>query len=574
LPTRLNILHVCLSAVAAAGCLGPASQNADGANDISGATGGASSTSGGTASQSTVAGLGGTSGSPQPAGAAGAAGASQPGGSGATATSAGLGGSGGQTSAGGNSTTVTFVATGGSETRDASPAFGGTSLSGGANTGGVAGTAGAAGIAGAVGTSGTAGTPKTGGTAGPPGVPGTTGTSGTGGIAGTGGTSASSAAANVAEVSVDFGLPGVGYLNGLFATITICVPGTSQCQTIDHVLVDTGSSGLRLLGSILTLGLPAWTNSSGVALAECSQFVSAFIWGPLRTADLKVAGERANGLAVQIIDGSTYPVPSNCTGINASSAATLGSNGILGVGSFREDCGSACAAVPGSRSVNPGIYYACSSTAKGGCQATAVPVSKQVSNPVSLFSQDNNGTIIALSAIPANGAPSVAGSLVFGIGTQANNGLGNETVLPLDGTGTFMTRYPTNGSSSPAFVDSGSNAIYFLNSGTTRIPACPAPYPMFYCPVSTLSLSATNQATDGSVTVGVNFSIANADALFGSQTNVAFDNLGGPSAAPQSGAKGTASYFDWGLPFYFGRRVFTAVEGQSTSAGTGPFVAF
>jgi hypothetical protein len=97
---------------------------------------------------------------------------------------------------------------------------------------------------------------------------------------------------------------------------------------------------------------------------------------------------------------------------------------------------------------------------------------------------------------------------------------------------------------------------------------------MFYCPGSTLSLSATNQAANGSVTVGVNFSIANADALFGSQTNVAFDNLGGPSAAPQSGATGTAAYFDWGLPFYFGRRVFTAVEGQSTSAGAGPFVAF
>jgi len=28
------------------------------------------------------------------------------------------------------------------------------------------------------------------------------------------------------------------------------------------------------------------------------------------------------------------------------------------------------------------------------------------------------------------------------------------------------------------------------------------------------------------------------------------------------------------LPFFFGRNVFTAVEGQSTPAGAGPFVAF
>jgi len=48
---------------------------------------------------------------------------------------------------------------------------------------------------------------------------------------------------NVAEVSVDFGLPGIPYLNGLFATVTVCVPGTSNCQNIDHVLVDTGSAG-------------------------------------------------------------------------------------------------------------------------------------------------------------------------------------------------------------------------------------------------------------------------------------------------------------------------------------------
>jgi hypothetical protein len=32
--------------------------------------------------------------------------------------------------------------------------------------------------------------------------------------------------------------------------------------------------------------------------------------------------------------------------------------------------------------------------------------------------------------------------------------------------------------------------------------------------------------------------------------------------------------FDWGLPFYYGRTVFTAIEGQNTSAGAGPYFAF
>ena len=379
---------------------------------------------------------------------------------------------------------------------------------------------------------------------------------------------------NVAPLSVDFGLPDIGYLNGLFATVSVCIPGTSDCQDIDHVLVDTGSSGLRLLGSALTLALPTWTDDSGVALAECGQFLGGFIWGPLRSADLSIAGEQASGLAIQVIEESSYPVPSDCTGSDSSSAKVLGANGILGLGSFLQDCGLACAVRLGARSVNPGVYYACSSTTAGGCQAVAVPVAKQLSNPVLFFSQDNNGAIIELPAIPAEGAPSVTGSLVFGIGTRANNALDSATVIRLDDFGNFLTQYPTNGSPSSAFIDSGSNAIYFLDSGTTRIPTCSDPFSDFYCPGSTLALSARNQDASGLVTVNVSFNIANARALFAHQNNWAFDNVGGPSTAPQSGTTNLDAYFDWGLPFHFGRNVFTAIEGQTTPVGTGPFVAF
>ena len=33
-------------------------------------------------------------------------------------------------------------------------------------------------------------------------------------------------------------------------------------------------------------------------------------------------------------------------------------------------------------------------------------------------------------------------------------------------------------------------------------------------------------------------------------------------------------FFDWGLPFYFGRTVYTAIENAATAVGTGPYVAF
>jgi len=35
-----------------------------------------------------------------------------------------------------------------------------------------------------------------------------------------------------------------------------------------------------------------------------------------------------------------------------------------------------------------------------------------------------------------------------------------------------------------------------------------------------------------------------------------------------------AGNFDWGLPFFYNRRVATAITGFTTSAGTGPYIAF
>ena len=244
---------------------------------------------------------------------------------------------------------------------------------------------------------------------------------------------------NVAQVSVDYGLPSFPSVNGLFIKVTVCVPGsTSECQTVDHVLVDTGSSGLRLFGSVLTLSLPASTDDRGVALAECGQFFSGSLWGPLRTADFSIAGEQAATLAIQVVEETTYPMPAGCTGTDISAPDKLRANGFLGVGTSLQDCGAPCAAALGRYSENPGMYYACSSAAADGCQPTALPVSKQVANPVAFFiadangTIDNNGSIIELPAIPAEGAPSVTGSLVFGIGTRANNALDSATVIRLD----------------------------------------------------------------------------------------------------------------------------------------------
>ena len=70
------------------------------------------------------------------------------------------------------------------------------------------------------------------------------------------------------------------------------------------------------------------------------------------------------------------------------------------------------------------------------------------------------------------------------------------------------------------------------------------------------------------VSTTVDFSIANAQTLAtNNPTYTAFSTLGGTYSS-------STTTFDWGLPFYFGRRVATAIENHSTSVGTGPYVAF
>lgn len=124
---------------------------------------------------------------------------------------------------------------------------------------------------------------------------------------------------------------------------------------------------------------------------------------------------------------------------------------------------------------------------------TAESLAQQVQNPVTLFATDNNGVIVELLAVSAP-ETSVSGALVFGIGTQSNNGLNGATVYTVDANGNFITTYKGQ-SYNTSFIDSGSHAIFFLNSSTTGIPVCPDTK-FYYCPSTTVNLSAINQGTN------------------------------------------------------------------------------
>ncbi|BCF96686.1 hypothetical protein PPGU19_012550 [Paraburkholderia sp. PGU19] len=102
--------------------------------------------------------------------------------------------------------------------------------------------------------------------------------------------------------------------NMLTTSVTVCVPGTSNCVAIDNVQVDTGSQGLRVLASQLpaSLELPAVpaTPPAGTANtlnAECSVFGTGFTWGAVRTADVRMASQLAPGIAIQVIGDPSVP---------------------------------------------------------------------------------------------------------------------------------------------------------------------------------------------------------------------------------------------------------------------------
>lgn len=353
--------------------------------------------------------------------------------------------------------------------------------------------------------------------------------------------------------------------NLLYTDVKVCVPGTSNCQTITDVQVDTGSSGLRILASELTIPLPLIMESSNSPLSECVVFAdTTYVWGPLATADIQLGSQKAVSVPIQIVGAANFPaVPSACgaTGSADDTVAAIGARGILGIGLFQQDCGAACA--PGSNQV-PSVYFQCPSPSSNSvCTAAQVPLKNQVQNPVWLLPEDNNGLVISLPGVPVGGAQSVSGSLIFGIETRSNNALGTSKIYTTDVFGNIFTTFGAVTYSGPTggYIDSGSNLLSFPSPSATSLPSC-SDSTHFYCPAATQAYTAVNRGLNG-VSGQVSFSVSNTDSLIRSG-NTAFSDLGG----------NLVSEFDWGLPFFFGRKVFVAIEGQQTPSGAGPYWAY
>jgi hypothetical protein len=175
-----------------------------------------------------------------------------------------------------------------------------------------------------------------------------------------------------------------------------------------------------------------------------------------------------------------------------------------------------------------------------------------------------------LPSVAAGGAANVMGSLIFGIDTQTDNVSGTETVLTVDDNAELLMTF--NGQSlANSFIDSGSNGIFFADSSIVTCTAPPSDPTSqivnFYCPASTVNLEVSIQGMNGVMANDVPFSVGNAITMLDNPFD-AYPQLGG-TLPP-----GNAGSFDFGLPFFYGRRVAIAVQGATTTVGTGPYIAF
>jgi Protein of unknown function (DUF3443) len=354
------------------------------------------------------------------------------------------------------------------------------------------------------------------------------------------------------SISVNVGAGTAKNINTPYVSVTICQPGTNICKTVDNILLDTGSTGLRVLASTITSLQLSPVVVNNASILECASFISGTAWGPVKLADVKMSAEVASSIPIQILADPSYStIPSSCGGSqNTQISTTLKTNGILGVGLFINDSQS---------------YFNCVPTALNNCRISlSLAPNLQVQNPVAAFPVNNNGVILKLPTVSATGSKLVTGSLTFGIDTQTNNSSIGSYVIPTNSSGLFTTIF-NNTTFNSSFIDSGSNGLYFPSGSLSSVLVNCSSFSLsdFYCPAVTQSYLAA-LTLKNSVQGNVIFSAANAKTLV-ANGNYAYNNITG-----QIGG----NLFDWGLPFFFGRSVYFGITGRTSNAGVGPYYAY
>lgn len=359
--------------------------------------------------------------------------------------------------------------------------------------------------------------------------------------------------------------PQSGQINFNTPYVTLQICNGAHCLNVDHVILDTGSYGLRVRADfpgLSALGLPAVSNGTA-PIAECSLFLSGYTWGGVYSATVKIAGETTTqAIPIQLFNDPNFPsTPSSCnaSGTNIGSLGALGGNGLLGIGVLVHDTGP---------------YYACSANGQNGSINT--PPGAILTNPIVSFSSDNNGSLLVMHSVAATGQTSATGTLYFGINTQPNNTLDSTYhVVPLLATGSGATNFSATlngqtGAYPSSFLDSGSNELFIPQLSPTTT------YPVNsngdYIPSALQTLNGTATSLVASAdTSPLTFSLLDITAGVNAG-DAAFSDMGTTNSA-------TAGSLDLGMPYFYGHTIANGINGSQIQVGgggpsySGPFYA-
>jgi hypothetical protein len=244
-----------------------------------------------------------------------------------------------------------------------------------------------------------------------------------------------------------------GMFNLAYVDVTVC-NAVPQCRTVPNVVVDTGSSGLRLHREALDgLQLEPVRDGIGRRLGNAAHFASGGLWGTLHAAQLRIGQvETTRAIPIQLFDAPSplERLPASYDDDARARFIRMG-NGVLGMSPRRHD---------------PQRYFALS---RWGPKALLpawtqvyVDASRQVVNPIIHFPEPyHNGSVISLPEVDRGaGQKTAQGWLGFGVGQPT------ESLFPaaarvmaheLDEQGKFAAML--GGRRVDLVVDSGSNVL-------------------------------------------------------------------------------------------------------------------
>lgn len=378
-------------------------------------------------------------------------------------------------------------------------------------------------------------------------------------------------------------------VNRPMVSVKVCLPGsTSQCNTIGNIILDSGSTGLRIMKSALTLAFPnvpvpaqvSQNLPAGSLLAECYPFVTSNAWGTVHAADLYLGGEPALASAtVHVMDsafGNGPPlnagtgVGSGCAtnGFDLLTMSNLRANGILGVLPMQYDNKPAGNLAPANE------YWACApggsctlleGTVPGVPPRAGKGTLQLVANPIFSLPSDNNGLIFQFPAIPDTGAVSAGGALLFGVGTAANNQMpSGTTLLAFDPFARVTVSFNQQIMGVPGAVpiDTG-NPVTDFSATALAEPLCTLPgFQTLLCPsaMKTFSIGLGSIQSLSTNKLPSSLLVGNAQSLLVNTGNRLFSNLVNDSPFPALG-----------LPFFLGKTVYMGFPSATHPYG---YVAF